>query len=39
MKENSKVHLPKPLKANQEGELEMIREVLMNLETIRKKKK
>ena len=30
MKENSKIHLPKPLKANEEGELEMIREVLMN---------
>ena len=29
MKENSKVYLPKPLKANEEGELEMIREVLM----------
>ena len=30
MKECSKIHLPKPLKANEEGELEMIREVLMN---------
>ena len=29
MKENSRIHLPKPLKANEEGELEMIREVLM----------
>ena len=29
MKENSKVHLPKPLKASDEGEIEMIREVLM----------
>ena len=29
IKENSKVHLPKPLKAIEEGELEMIREILM----------
>ena len=41
IKENSKVHLPKPLKANEEGELEMIREILVGefKKSIRKKQK
>ena len=41
IKENSKVHLPKPLKANEEGELEMIREILVGefKKSIRKKYK
>ena len=39
MKENSKIYFPKPQKANKEGELEMVREVLMGEFRIYKREK